>query len=426
MFIERGLALLKKTGQLGMIVPSKFFTTDYGFPLRKLVSEGRLLRRVIDFGHEQVFANATTYTCLLFLKKEGAASIEYVDTKPSGISRLTDTFRAVPSDAISERSWTFADAREQAITKKLLASGVALRDLVTGISRGSSTGADDVFILRRSGSDLLDSAGHSVTIEPALLRTPIYASDFGRYRFSPAGQDAVVFPYEHRDGAYELVSESRLRQEYPAAFSYLSSKRKQLMERKQFREWYGFSAARSLAVHGSADILIPLLANKGLFCRFDKSADTYCLMASGGFSVTLRDNVPVAPEYVLALLNSSPLFWHLRALSNKFRGGWITCTKQYFETLPIHLPDLATVGGRKFHDDIVAVVEQRLKVGRAFQQVRLPAERGRLQRDIERLDSLLDQAASRAYGLSSDDVLVAHQSAAPAADEAYDEVPDVD
>ncbi|MBK8384065.1 MAG: hypothetical protein IPL16_19685 [Ignavibacteria bacterium] len=38
---------------------------------------------------------------------------------------------------------------------------------------------------------------------------------------------------------------------------------------------------------------------------------------------------------MLGVLNSSLLFWYLKKLSNLFRGGWITCTKQYFSQLPI-------------------------------------------------------------------------------------------
>ncbi len=39
--------------------------------------------------------------------------------------------------------------------------------------------------------------------------------------------------------------------------------------------------------------------------------------------------------YVLALINSKLLFLCLQSISNVFRGGYITCTKQYFRELPI-------------------------------------------------------------------------------------------
>src|SRR5437667_361864 len=60
-----------------------------------------------------------------------------------------------------------------------------------------------------------------------------------------------------------------------------------------------------------------------------------CPMASGGFTITVADSATVHSNYVLALINSKLLFWKLAQMSNLFRGGWITCTKQYLGELPI-------------------------------------------------------------------------------------------
>src|ERR1035437_7069913 len=59
-FVERGLNLLSKTGRLGMILPNKFFRTDYGLGLRMLLDEQKTVAGIVDFGAEQVF-DATTY-----------------------------------------------------------------------------------------------------------------------------------------------------------------------------------------------------------------------------------------------------------------------------------------------------------------------------------------------------------------------------
>ena len=58
------------------------------------------------------------------------------------------------------------------------------------------------------------------------------------------------------------------------------------------------------------------------------------LMASGGFSISIKSS-QINEKYLLGLLNSKLLFYLLYNQSNKFRGGYITCTKQYFENLPI-------------------------------------------------------------------------------------------
>ena len=69
-FVERGLGLLTSRGKLGYILPNKFLNSQAGENLRALLSSGRYLERIINFGAFQIFSGATTYTCLLFLDRQ--------------------------------------------------------------------------------------------------------------------------------------------------------------------------------------------------------------------------------------------------------------------------------------------------------------------------------------------------------------------
>jgi len=77
-FVERALQLLNERGRMGYILPHKFFQAKYGQPLRQLLAGGSHLAEIIHFGDQQVFAGASTYTCLLFLDKEGNKQFRYV------------------------------------------------------------------------------------------------------------------------------------------------------------------------------------------------------------------------------------------------------------------------------------------------------------------------------------------------------------
>jgi len=73
--------------------------------------------------------------------------------------------------------------------------------------------------------------------------------------------------------------------------------------------WYGYSAPRNLNIHDNADLLVPLLADRGLFAPMPNNSADFCVMASGGFSVSLA--VPgdsIHPLYVLGLINTKLLF----------------------------------------------------------------------------------------------------------------------
>ena len=57
-FLEQGTALLRKDGLLGMIVPNKFLTADYGAAFRGFAARHRLLRQLVDFESRAAFSPA--------------------------------------------------------------------------------------------------------------------------------------------------------------------------------------------------------------------------------------------------------------------------------------------------------------------------------------------------------------------------------
>ncbi len=331
-FVERGLALLNEQGVLGYIVPNKFLRTDYGETLRLLLSERKAVSRVIDFGASQVF-KATTYTCLLFLSRKPVKTVEYASCDADQIRLLGLALETQPASDLGAGSWSFSSRAASKLMARIDEGSDILLKLPADMNRGSSTGADDVFLI-----------GEGSGIEPEILRAPLFASDFNRFDFSPKSKLAIIFPYELLDGIYQAIPERRLKSQFPKAYQHLLSRKKKLQARAAYREWYSYSAPRSLLQHDSAMIAVPLLANKGLASLIpDEMHSKLCPMASGGFTITLGEKCKYDPRYVLGVLNSKLLFWYLENLSNVFRGGWITCTKQYYgeSNLTIQKQELA-------------------------------------------------------------------------------------
>jgi N-6 DNA Methylase len=115
-FVERGLNLLSKTGRLGMILPNKFFRTDYGLGLRKTLSDKSVVAEIVDFGAEQVF-DATTYTCLLFLSRSGNEKFAYAISKPDPKILATLSFAKRVNSSLTSKAWTFADEAQARLLK---------------------------------------------------------------------------------------------------------------------------------------------------------------------------------------------------------------------------------------------------------------------------------------------------------------------
>jgi hypothetical protein len=409
-FVERGLALLNLKGRLGFILPSKFLTTDYGAALRHQIAGSRALDCVVDFGHDQVFPQATTYTCLLFLDRRAHDSAQYVRTTPGELGIRNAEPNCVSLDSLTETSWLLAGGSSGRLLAKLLEEGIPLLQLPATMSRGTSTGNDHIFCVRATAAGFRTRAGEPVEIEPAILRKPVWATDYTRFSFRPKNEEMLIFPYEVRHDGYRLLAEEELRAGYPSAYRYLSDNRQLLERRKQFRAWYGFSAPRNLDTHERADFLVPLLANRGLCAPLPSDAESLCLMASGGFSVKLAADSILHPYFVLGLVNSRLLFWLLRQLSNKFRGGWITCTKQYFGTLPIAGLELATQEGQLVHDRITGLVRHAVGLSEKLKSSCDSHERDLLNLELGANERQLDRAVYDLYGLSEDEIALVEAS----------------
>ncbi|MDD5306574.1 MAG: Eco57I restriction-modification methylase domain-containing protein [Deltaproteobacteria bacterium] len=403
-FVERGLDLANKCGVLGFILPSKFFSTDYGANLRTLLTEGEHVSRIVDFGAKQVFESATTYTCLLFLEKHQSSRFEYGESDPCADALQACDFTEIAPVTLGAGTWSFGSEASLSIAEKLSHNTVSLLDLPANMSRGSSTGEDAVFLVE---------AGSSI-VEDELLREPIWATDFGRYKFKPQGKWRILFPYvKESDADYRLLAEEELRARYPRAYEYLKSHKTVLTGRKQFKAWYGYSAPRSLGLHDRAQIVVPLLADRGLGTLVPRSrVGGLFLMASGGFSIALGETVALHPAYVLGLLNSRLLFWFLRTLTegNVFQGNWIPCTKQYFGKLPIRTISLSDTYERSTHDRIVKLVELMLDLHRKLPETRSDDERTRLERRLAATDQEIDALVYELYGLSKEEIRVVEEA----------------
>lgn len=293
-----------------------------------------------------------------------------------------------------------SDVETAGLLEKLSDGTIRLLDLPAEMSRGSSTGNDEVFIV----------AANEAEIEDDLLRVPIFAADFGRYSFSPSGKWQVLFPYIVDGSSARLCTEQEMKT-FPKAFSYLKGNRGILKKRKQDGAWYGFSAPRSLALHDHAQIMVPLLADRGLCSLIPPNSNgRFCPMAGAGFTITLAPECLLRPEYVLGLVNSKLLFWWLQQKSNIFRGGWITCTKQYFGELPIRRMDLSQPKQKEQHDALVDLVNKMLGLMPKLRRSRSQSERQTLQNAITATDKEIDQLVYDLYGLTAEEIAIVEET----------------
>lgn len=404
LFVEKGIDILNTQGKLGFILPNKFFNTDYGRGLRKVISDGGHLDKVVDFKHHQIFEGATTYCCLLFLNQKGSHEFRYRTAESDSNSLAKESLRKIKQSAYSENVWNFSGDDEQNLIKKLNEQSKDLISLPCEISRGSSTGNDNIFILRKnSRGEYVNGFDEIVDVEKKIFKRPIFATDFSRFHFNEQSDYFLIFPYSIKGEESHLIEEKELQVNFPLTYNYLSRNKKKLLDRKQFQKWYSYSAPRSLTLHTRANILIPLLADHGLFAVLPANRGQYQLMASGGFSLTIL-NEAIDEKFLVGLLNSKLLFWMLSQHSNIFRGGWITCTKQYFANLPIKKLNSKSKVEKRIHDSTIAYVTQLFTLHQQLHEVKPQSKQGDLQRHITYAEKKVDELVFELYGLTTEEI----------------------
>jgi len=162
-FIERGVSLLKNNGLFSYIVANKWMRANYGEPLRRWMKTQHI-EEIVDFGDLPVFEAATTYPCIIRIRKEartipplakgGKGGFPFPVTKVSTLNfqNLSDYVKdnsfPVVRASLDDKGWSLVDEKAQALLNKLRAVGTPLGKYVKGkIYRGVTTGLNEAFVI---------------------------------------------------------------------------------------------------------------------------------------------------------------------------------------------------------------------------------------------------------------------------------------
>ena len=194
-FVQQAWELLREGGVAGFILPNKFLNANYGQSLRTFLAERGAILKLMDFRDYQVFEDATTYTCLLFLRK-GTPRRRFTfgsliaDSDPGAIRSLTEEQFAVSEVAVPkepEEPWTLVPLESKPLYDKLDALPQRLENVAESIFVGLQTSADSVYIVpvtREEGpvAYITDAeTGESIPIERGLLRPILRGREIQRW-----------------------------------------------------------------------------------------------------------------------------------------------------------------------------------------------------------------------------------------------------
>ena len=429
LFVEQGMDLLSADGILGYIIPSKFTKVGAGKKLREELSSKGYLHSIVSFGANQVFADKTTYTCLLILNKKHQTTFQYAEVKslkswkvrePNAVKYATKN-----TSQLDNEVWVLVPPDLTNAYTKISAQSVKLVDLVgeDNIFNGIQTSANEIYIFIPTKEDAkhyyFTKKDIDHKIEKAITK-PYFQTSSGEdnlntYRtFKPNAR--VIYPYENTKKGVEVIPLTTIQKKYPLAFGYFQKHKAILNNPKRDikpepatkNEWHRFGRQQGLNILGKKEKII-----LGVLSSGDKYAiDNYgTLFTSGGTAgycaITLPDNFDYSTYYIQAILNSKYVEWFVILTGEIFRGSYFARGTKVLNNLPIRKIDFTNAKDKALHDKIVELQKELIKL-----QDGIDANIGNkraltpLQSQFSREKIALEKLLAKLYDLGNDDSLI--------------------
>jgi len=358
LFIEKGYTLLNKSGRLGFIATNTFFSSNFGIGLRNFLSKQKCIESIINFGDQQVFDGASTYTTILGLNKKNNLQFNYafikkINKTEEQLSKLfikdyedlTIKCGQINEQQLGEEKWLFIFKNEQQIMSKLKSIPDTLNSISEKIAVGLQTSADSIYILNKIEendsftkvfSKELDS---SIKLETQILRKFVKGSlDIKPYDIRYSNR-MIIFPYKKINDKFEIFSKEEMMAKFPKCYEYLKKFESKLKERVDCPSlWWGHTYPRNLGIFEKKKIMTPFNAFQPSFA-FDDEGYCYTTGIAGGYAIISKEMYKMDNNYLIGLLNSILLGKYLiKKGGGTLRGNYVSYEDRFIRDLPIVLP----------------------------------------------------------------------------------------
>jgi hypothetical protein len=344
-FIEKGLKHLSEQGELGMIVPNNYLTITAAEELRKLLADGRHIRKIVDFGDNMIFDRVRAYSSLLFLNRKNGerfqyAAIERTNNVPLALAE--SEFAEQKIEMLDPKGWRLVDRGTRLNLMRIEKAGAPIKDR---IHAGLATLRDDIYIIDGQDSDGNHCKmfnGVRYIIESEILRDVYKISNIRSEALLPDAKQKIIFPYASEAqpdlagrparNANILIPETELRERYPLCYRYLCARRGELGQRdkgKPNREgWYAYGRGQGIGYAGRK-LLFPTFS---IGPKFMLVSDEDALF-SNGYAVVENDSTDL--EILQSILNSKIMDYYMTNTSYSIEGGYKCYQKKYVQNFSI-------------------------------------------------------------------------------------------
>ncbi len=335
-FFEIALKWIKEDGVLGYITVNSFYRSLNGRNLRNFFSKNEFLFKLIDFGHEQVFKNRTTYTCICIIRKI-TGFIEYTNTLSKNINNLTNKdFIRINYNILDDyNGWLLDEYDARLNIQKLENSGIKLEDYVN-IKNGFATLRNNIYIIQPHKEDnkyfYFSKIDKEFKVEKSICRKAIKPNILKNESDIEEKMEYLIFPYMIDNKKISIISEENFKNNFNKAYTYLSFFKEELSKRdngnKKYEKWYAFGRNQALTINGDK-LLFPYISNSPYFVY----TDIKDLLFYNGYAIIDEDKEKLL---LLKVILTSDIFWYyVKTKSKPYSSGYYSMAKNYIRLFTI-------------------------------------------------------------------------------------------
>ncbi|WP_333593974.1 Eco57I restriction-modification methylase domain-containing protein [Anaerospora hongkongensis] len=424
LFVERALQKVKEGGYVCYIIPNKFFKIGAGKNLRQLISSGKYLVELDDFGVAQLFADKTIYSSILLLQKEMQAQFEYAKVKSaaalwSGEENCSVVLR---SQILNELPWRLTDDFNFLnLLKKLDEVSVPITkyvDIFGGIQTSAETNRTYWF----SVTEIIDENEKTITlernnkkyiIEKAILKPyfkPVKKAEKGLNSYSVLKTDKwIIFPY---DSNGHLIPKHEMQDKYSGTYEYLLDNYDELVpagiapqgKRKvphaTVDTWYHYGRSQHLSSFANRIKLIVGIMSHSPMYAYDTKDMLISVGGTAGYcAISKKEDSKYQLEYIQAWLTNSYTEKILQLIGSDFEGGFYARGMDVLRTLTIVELDFNIPSQKALHDEVVLETQKIYEINERLKQEPEKRVMSVLQTEKERLIKSIECKIDKIYRL---------------------------
>lgn len=342
-FFEIGLIFLKPKGILGYITVNTFKRSVNARSLREYFKTNLSDITILDFGSSQVFQNKSTYTCIIFIKKQTSELVKYQKILPKNIkSNQISDFSHINYNLLNnKKGWLLNKPKILEVINKIENTGIALGDKYP-IKNGLATLSNDIFIFKPVKEDekyYYHQNGKLHKIEKNICRDIIKPNRLKLESEIPKLKEQIIFPYYQKPNQSNLDSNKKIVFEenyfintFPNAYNYLKGNKEQLLGRDKGKpkkyKWFEFGRSQALTDLGKK-LLFPYMAKQPYFVYSDQTN----LLLYAGYAVYFDSERELK---ILKRILESKVFWYyIKTTSKPYAGNFFALAKNYVKDFGI-------------------------------------------------------------------------------------------